>query len=138
MLDLKNTYILLEDSRNNKLYKAPLEALGGMFLLNNGDNETVVDILLEIDALSSLILNLSAYISASCFCREEVENRFEMISAVSKISADTNILTSDQLTKYPPAFDMIRYEDAESEFMKVEGEIDSAFSKIDTESNRYF
>jgi hypothetical protein len=109
-----------------------------MFLLNNGDNETVVDILLEIDALSSLILNLSAYISASCFSREEVENRFEMVSAVSKISADTNILTSDQLTKYPPAFDLIRYEDAEAAFMKVEGEIDSAFSKIDTESNRYF
>lgn len=138
MVDLKETFILVQDYKNGKLYKAPIEAFGGMFLLNNGDNDTVRNIIEQIDILSVTILQVSAYLSDNCYTMEEVLKKFEMISSTNHISCDPNILKLDQINKYPVKHNLIKYEDAEAAFMNVEGEIDKYFSNLDKESNSYF
>lgn len=138
MVDLKDTFILVQDSKTGTLYKAPIEAFGGMFLLNNGENDTVRNIVEQIDILSVTILQVSAYLSDNCYCLEEITKKFEMISSTNYISCDPNILKLDQINKYPAKHNLIKYEDAEAAFIKVEGEIDNYFSYLDKESGSYF
>ncbi len=138
MIDLKNTYVLVQDYNSGKLYKAPIEAFGGMFLLNNGDNDVIKNIIEQIDILSVTILQVSAYLSDNCYTMEEITKKFEMISSTNYISCDPKILKLDQIYKYPANHDLIKYEDAEAAFMNVEGEIDQYFSKLDKESDSYF
>ena len=61
-----------------------------------------------------------------------------MISSTNYISCDPNILKLDQINKYPAKHNLIKYEDAEAAFIKVEGEIDNYFSYLDKESSSYF
>lgn len=138
MLDLNNSFLLFQDAENNLMYKAPIRALEGMFALANGETDDVANAIQSIDDLSQLILDLSILISADYYSREEVQKRFEMLSATNAISADPAILKENQIQKYIASHDLVKYEDAEAEMMSLETAIDTYFSKIDNESESYY
>jgi hypothetical protein len=138
MLDINNSFLLFQDSKDNRMYKAPLRALEGMFALANGETEDVQNLVESIDSLSLLILDVSAYVSATCYCREEVEKKFEMLSSTNFIPNNPEILTEKQIPKYADKHDLVKYEDAEAAVMEVEQEVDKYFEHIDKESDSYF